>query len=235
MFNFHGWGGTANEHMIYTDMRPLADTDNFILVYPQGALLDGFTHWNSSLPSPDNKSDVDDFGFVEAMIDEISSIYNIDLERVYACGYSNGAFMSYSLACYLSHKIAAIGSVSGTMTDDVYSDCSPSHPTAIIDLHGTFDTVVPYDGGLGFTAIDLVLAYWVSFNNANTSPVIDSINDNGTIIEHYSYTDGDGDTSVEHYKIIEGGHVWFDIDYNGSNTSRLIWDFVSRYDINGLR
>ena len=54
-------------------------------------------------------------------------------------------------------------------------------------------------------------------------------------IEHYSYTDGDNNTSVEHYKVIDGGHVWFDISYDGSNTSSLIWDFVSRYDIGGLR
>ena len=46
-------------------------------------------------------------------------------------------------------------------------------------------------------------------------------------------TDGDNNTSVEHYKVIDGGHVWFDIGYDGSNTSRLIWNFVSRYDIHG--
>jgi len=235
MFNFHGFGGTAKRHLNYTDMRFLADTDNFILVYPQGSLLEGYPHWNSSLPSEDNKSDADDFGFVEALIDEISSNYNIDLERVYACGYSNGAFLAYSLACYHSDKIAAIGSVAGTMMDDIYSDCSLSHPMAMINLHGTSDDVVPYGGSKGFTAIDQALEYWVSFNNTNTAPVINSINENGIIIEHYSYTDGDNNTSVEHYKIIGGGHVWFDIDYEGSNTSRLIWDFVSRYDINGLR
>lgn len=235
MFNFHGFGGTAKQHLNYTDMRFLADTDNFILVYPQGSLLEGYPHWNSSLPSEDNKSDADDFGFVEALIDEISSNYNIDLERVYACGYSNGAFLAYSLACYHSDKIAAIGSVAGTMMDDIYSDCSLSHPMAMINLHGTSDDVVPYGGSKGFTAIDQVLEYWVSFNNTNTAPVINSINENGITIEHYSYTDGDNNTSVEHYKIIGGGHVWFDIDYEGSNTSRLIWDFVSRYDINGLR
>ena len=54
-------------------------------------------------------------------------------------------------------------------------------------------------------------------------------------IEHYSYTDGDNNTAVEHYKVIDGGHVWFDISYDGSNTSSLIWNFVSRYDIGGLR
>ena len=111
MLNFHGYGGSARSHLKYTDMRPLADTEAFILVYPQGALLDGTPHWNAGLPSSENKSNIDDFGFVVALIDEISSRYNIDSKRVYACGYSNGAFFSYALACYHGDKIAAIGSV----------------------------------------------------------------------------------------------------------------------------
>ena len=109
MLNFHGYGGIADQYLKYADMRPLADTENFILVYPQGTLLDGDPHWNSGLESDENKSDADDFGFVEALINEISSNYNIDLARVYSCGYSNGAFFTYALACYHSDKIAAIG------------------------------------------------------------------------------------------------------------------------------
>ena len=92
-------------------MRSLADSENFILVYPQGTLLDGNPHWNAGLESDTNKSDADDFGFVEALIGEISSNYRIDPARVYSCGYSNGAFFTYALACYHSNKIAAIGSV----------------------------------------------------------------------------------------------------------------------------
>ena len=111
MLNFHGYGGIANQYLKYADMRPLADIENFILVYPQGTLLGGDPHWNSGLESDNNKSDADDFGFVEALIDEICSRYNIDVARVYSCGYSNGAFFTYALACYHSDKIAAIGSV----------------------------------------------------------------------------------------------------------------------------
>lgn len=235
MLNFHGFGMSANDQVEFADMRPLVNSEKFILVYPQGTLLGGYPHWNSGLDTPDNKSDADDFGFVEALINEISANYNIDTTRIYACGYSNGAFFTYSLACYYSDRIAAFGSVSGTMMTETYDNCRLSHPMAMINLHGTSDYSVPYDGGEGLVAIDKVLDYWVTSNNANTMPAKDSYDDNGTTIERYFYADGDSGVSIEHYKIIDGEHVWFDTNYEGKNTSRLIWDFVSKYDINGLR
>ena len=232
LFNFHGFGGEASDYMNYVDMRSLAEAENFILVYPQGTLLQGSTHWNPSLPHPNNKSSADDLGFIETLINQLSSDYMIDSERIYACGYSNGAMMSYGLAFHKSDLMAAVGSISGAMLD---TDIIPSHPMPVIVFHGTSDGVLPYNGSSEFNSIDTVLAYWIGFNNTHTTPTINRINDNGTIIEHYSYTDGNNNTSVEHYKITGGGHVWFDISYDGSNTSQLIWDFVSRYDINGLR
>ena len=235
MLNFHGFGGTASQHLDWADMRSLAEMDTFLLVYPQGTLLNGDPHWNAGLASEENKSDADDFGFVEALIGEISSGYRIDSTRVYACGYSNGAFFAYALACYHGDKIAAIGSVAGTMMEETYANCGPSHPTAVVSIHGTSDGTVPYDGGEGLASVDAVLAYWTGFNQTSTSPTADSRTDRGTTIERYSYGDGDNGTSVEHYKVVGGGHVWFDIRYDGSDTSGLIWDFVSRYSIDGLR
>ena len=117
LFNFHGYGGTATDHMYSADFRPIADTANFILVYPQGLALDGGqSHWNTAETGEDNKSNVDDFGFIESLIDEISSEYNINQNKIYACGYSNGSGFSFSIACHLN-KIAAIASISGLMGD----------------------------------------------------------------------------------------------------------------------
>ena len=80
----------------------------------------------------------------EALINEISSNYRIDPASVYSCGYSNGAFFARThLACYHSDKIAAIGSVAGTMMEETYDNCNPSHPTPMINLHGTSDAYVP--------------------------------------------------------------------------------------------
>lgn len=234
IFNFHGFGGTASEYMTDADMRSLADSENFILVYPQGSLLDGSPHWNAALDSPDNKSDADDLGFINALIDELSSDYLIDQERIYACGYSNGGFFSYALACYLSDKIAAIGAVSGTMLD-TSSTCTPGHPTAIISIHGTSDDVIPYEGDSYYFSNETVVNYWTNFNNTTTTPVLTTFDDNGTTIEHYQYSGGDSEVSVAHYKVISGGHVWFSLNYQGADTGQLIWNFLSQYDINGLR
>ena len=231
MFNFHGFGGTMEGQMYSADMRSLADSENFILVYPQGTLMDGYSHWNASLPSADNKSSADDLGFISALIDEIVLNYQVDSDRVYASGYSNGAFMSYGLACHLSDKIAAIAGVSGTMID--IDNCVPAHKTAVIALHGTSDGVVPYNGGSGFSSVGETLNFWIEYNWTDESPLVESFEDNGTAIEHHSYSDADGNTPVEHYKIDGGNHVWFDIDFDGSNTNHLIWNFVSQWNING--
>ena len=229
LLNFHGFGGQAGDYMSYSNMRSTADSENFILVYPQGTDLDGSPHWNAALNGGDNKSDVDDLGFIEALINKLSSENLIDLKRVYAVGYSNGGMMSYALACYKSGLISAIGSVSGYM---LQTECSPSHSIPLIKLHGTTDY---YDGGGVYNSVESVLNFWVNFNNTDTNPIISNINDNGTSITSYKYENGDNSVSVEHYKIIGGEHVWFNNDFDGKNTGQLIWDFVSKYDIDGFR
>ena len=167
LLNFHGFGGTASSQRDAADMTALADAERFILVYPQGSLLNGSSHWNSaSTDLANNKSSADDYGFITALIDRIDSSHNIDLNRVYAVGYSNGGFFSYALVCYLSAKIAAIGSVSGTMAGETRDKCSPSHPTSIIIIHGTADRTVPYNGGsAGLLSIPDTLSYWANFNS----------------------------------------------------------------------
>lgn len=231
LMNFHGFGGQASEYMSYADMRSLAEAENFILVYPQGTCLDGSSHWNTSLPGGDNKSSADDFGFIEVMINHLNDGYNIDLDRIYACGYSNGGMFAYGLANYRSDLVAAVGSVSGTMLD---FDGPTSHPMPVIHLHGTNDGTIPYNGNSDWSSAQSVIDYWVNFNNTITTPIINSDSDGGMTIEHYLYDEGDSSVSVEHYKYIGGNHVWFNNTYEGQNAARLIWSFVSKYDINGL-
>ena len=178
------------------------------------------------------KSNADDLGFIEALVNEISIDYRIDMKRIYACGYSNGGMMSYGLASHKSNLIAAVGSISGAMIE---TDITPSHPMPVIKIHGTADVVLPYNGTNEFNSVENTLAYWVNFNQANTTPVVTNFNNNGTLIEHFVYTDGDNGATVEHYKVIEGEHVWFDLNYQGTSLNKLIWDFVSKYDINGLQ
>ena len=233
MFLFHGFGGIANQFINSADMRDLAESQNFIVVYPQGLDLAGTgSHWNCSNPSADNKSDVDDIGFIENLIDQLLIDYPvIDNKRIYAAGYSNGGFMSYYLGCN-SKKFAAIGSVAGTMLDDSYQSCNANFPTAMINIHGTDDFDVPYDGNIYYPSIPDVVDWWKNFNNTPNEDLL--TNQDGSIEQYIYYIDA-GDRYVEHIKIIGGGHYWDDkLNYNGTNTSGLIWGFVSNYNIDGI-
>ena len=233
MFLFHGFGGIASQFMNTADMRDLAESKNFIVVYPQGLdLANTGSHWNCSNPSADNKSDVDDIGFIENLIDQLLIDYPvIDNKRIYAAGYSNGGFMSYYLACN-SKKFAAIGSVAGTMLDDSYQNCNAQFPTAMINIHGTDDFDVPYVGNSYYPSIPDVVDWWKNFNDTTNEDLL--TNQDGSI-EQYIYYNDAGDRFVEHIKVIGGSHYWDDkLNYEAKNTSGLIWEFVSNFDIDGV-
>jgi polyhydroxybutyrate depolymerase len=232
LLNFHGYGGRAQDHMEWTDMHDLAAADGFILVYPQGTILEGSPHWNAALPGGDNKSDADDLGYVRELIGRIDGDYPLDSERVYATGYSNGGMMAAALACYASDLVASIGIVSGVQLD-TSSICAPSHPTGVISLHGIRDGVVSYDGGGETPSVDEVMDFWVAHNQTDSSPTTDS--DSASDIDHFVWANGTNGVSIEHYRYNQGEHVWFEETFNGSNASDLVWEFLRRHDINGAR
>ena len=242
MLNFHGWTMSASDQMNLSDMRTLSDSENFILVYPQGAKFRnrpfGSTHWN--VGSWTTGSTSDDIGFVDKLIDHISVNYNIDLERIYACGYSNGGFFSHELACNLSNKIAAIGTVSANMSTRTRDNCNPSHPTPVVTVSGTNDNEVSYDGTNfeGQISHNEVLNYWINYNQTDETPIISNLpnidTNDGSTVELHQYKNGNNDVEIEHFKVVDGGHDWpgtygnMDIDANS-----IIWGFVSQFDIHG--
>lgn len=242
VFNFHGLGSNATEQMWYGDFRSIADTAGFLIVHPEGTVYSGTTHWN--VGGFTVGSTVDDVGFTDALIDSLLVMYNIDLTRVFATGMSNGGFMSFLLACQLSDKIAAIASVTGSMTPETYNNSNPQHPTPIMQIHGTSDNLVPYGGAFYSKPIADVLNYWVSYNNCNTTPIFTELEDidpnDGSTVESYIYGGGDNGVTVEHYKVLGGAHTWPGSAIGGADTnydidaSAEIWDFFYRYDINGL-
>ncbi|MDG1423455.1 MAG: T9SS type A sorting domain-containing protein [Flavobacteriaceae bacterium] len=243
VLNFHGYGSNATQQMFYGDFRDIADTEGFLLVHPEGTLSNGDQFWNVGFPGT-TSSTIDDVGFTEALIDELANSYAIDLDRVYATGMSNGGFMSFLLACQLSEKIAAVASVTGSMTPDTFNDCNAQHPTPVLQIHGTNDSVVPYDGNSIWTLpIVDVVSYWVNYNNCDTTPTTTTFPDldlsDGSTVEHSVYEDGDLGSTTEHMKVIGGGHTWPGsiINTPGTNqdidASMEIWSFFSRFDING--
>ena len=111
--------------------------------------------------------------------------------------------MAYGLANYKSDLIAAVASVSGAMLNCIGNT---SHPMPVIHLHGTSDSVIPYNGGSGWSSAQSTLDNWINFNNTTTNPIISIENSGGKTIEHYVYDQGDSSVSVEHYKYIVGDH-----------------------------
>lgn len=233
VINFHGFGQENEGQLKRADMRELAERDAVIVAYPAGTMLDGQLHWNNSLPSDDNESTADDFGFVEMLIDTISDSYDLDTSRVYAVGFSNGGMMSYALACFRSDLVAAIGSVAGAMKDDAYYGCQPEHPTSVIILHGAQDPDLPYSGEEGVPSVQDVVDYWVGFDQTGTTAATGVDSSGGGTVERLSYKGGTGGVAVEHYRYVEGVHEWFDETYEGSDATTLVWDFVTRFDRRG--
>ena len=236
LFAFHGFGGTNNFIMNSAGFNEIADEENFIVVYPQGSLiLNLFAHWN--VGGFTQISNTDDVAFVDYLISSLSQMYNINLDRVYATGMSNGGFMSFLLACQLSNKIAAIASVTGSMTTQTLNECDPQREVPILQIHGTNDPIVPYNGILEWnTPIDNVLDYWVLNNQCSPNPEVNDLedinNDNGFTVQEIIYNNGLNGSMVKHFKVNGGTHVWFqDEDINSSS---LIWEFFSNYDMNGL-
>ena len=148
---------------------------------------------------------------------------------------------------YDNDKIAGIGVVGGHMFIDTYNYCSPTHPTPIINIHGTDDF---YDGiSTYYLSQENSNNYWINYNKTNEVPIISQIEninvEDGSTVELYSWKNGDNGTTVEHYKIIGGGHNWPNINQissgkegysNGDiDANTLIWNYLSNYDINGIR
>ena len=236
VFVFHGFGGSNTFTMNSTGFNEIAEQENFIVVYPQGSLiLNLLSHWN--VGGFTSSSNTDDVAFVDYMISSLSEIYNINSERIYATGMSNGGFMSFLLACQLSNKVAAIASVTGSMTTQTLNECNPQREVPILQIHGTNDPVVPYNGIQEWnTPIDNVLDYWVLNNQCSPNPDVNDLEDinsnNGITVQEIIYNNGLNGSMVKHFKVNGGTHVWFqneDID-----SSALIWEFFSNYDINGL-
>ncbi|MDV7396997.1 hypothetical protein RZS08_36700, partial [Arthrospira platensis SPKY1] len=108
--------------------------------------------------------------FLLALTDTLHNWYNIDLNRVYATGFSNGGFMSYRLACEASDRIAAIAPVAGTMPIAIANNCQPTRSVPILHIHGTADFIVPYAGNSSFLSVGESIEYWRNSNNCNMEP-----------------------------------------------------------------
>jgi polyhydroxybutyrate depolymerase len=231
----HGFTQTAQGIMGYSGFNAIADEAGFLAVYPNGIN----TSWNVGLAG----AGANDVGFISALIDTLAAAYAIDNERIYACGMSNGGFMSYRLACELSDRIAAIASVTGSMTTATFNACQPQRPVPVLEIHGTNDLIVPYSGSNGVLPIPTVLSWWVLHNNCDPTPVVNPLPDlvnEGSTVEQWRYGPGSAGSVVEHLRVVGGGHTWPGANFSGVgntnrdiNASSEIWRFFNGFRLSG--
>lgn len=222
VFNLHGRGSNGLQQEFYTQFSNVADTGNFIAVYPDAIN----NEWEL------NGAGVDDVGFIQALIDTLYSEFRIDRNKVYSCGMSMGGYMSYRLACELADHIAAIASVTGLLAT---FPCNPSRPIPVLQMHGTEDPTVPYAG------VAQTINAWVQYNGCpqqpDTVPFPDIDHTDSSTVTKNTYAPCDAATEVVLYTIHGGEHTWPDAfisigitsgDINASNT---IWNFFKQYEL----
>jgi len=143
----HGYGSTGAQQESYMKFESVAEKNKFILVYPDGTIDSvGRRFWNATDACCSFFSQVDDDAYLLAILKEMESRYSIDAKRIYFVGHSNGGFMSYRMACKHPDRIAAIASLAGASFFKP-TDCGATNSVSVLQVHGTKDETIFYDGG----------------------------------------------------------------------------------------
>lgn len=200
----HGGFGSAEQAELTYGWDRQAEEDGFIVAYPEGVARS----WNGGdCCGQAVARDVDDVGFVEAVVDAVDATLGIDPQRVFAAGMSNGGILAYRLACE-SDRFAAVGAVSATML----VDCDAPAPVSVLHVQGSLDASIPPDGspGAGTQQIDGppladVIGYWATRDGCDGSL-------EGTYgdaeVRSWSAQDCDAGTAVRYLEIADAGHQW---------------------------
>jgi polyhydroxybutyrate depolymerase len=221
VFILHGGGGTGeNTERTLTlgGFNTLADEYNFIVVYPDG--ID--RRWNDGRKINDSvHQKIDDVGFLSALIDNLTEEFNVDPNRIFFTGISNGAIMSYRLSFDIPEKIAAIAPVAGAIPTDILPENTSGIPLSVLVISGTHDPLVPWEGGIIGTqrnprgtciSVPESVAFWVKRNNCNTTPNSMWLPNENLLdlcrVHCDIYKNGDNGTEVVLYEIKRGGHTW---------------------------
>lgn len=197
----------------------IAEREDFIAVYPNGINA----QWNDGRGVNyfvDDNTNIDDVGFISALIDKLIEDYKGNPSRIYITGLSNGGMMTLRLGCELGNKLTAIAPVIANIPKNIYSDCKPVSSLPILLMNGTKDPLVPWDGGFvkafnkemgEVVSTEKTVQFWVQNNNCNTTPTVAVVpdtdsTDNSTVIVNTYENKGSG-ADVVLYTIEGGGHT----------------------------
>lgn len=213
----HGGHGSGRQVMRWAGFNKIAEREHFLAVYPNGIER----NWNDGraiMQYRSHSENIDDVGFVAALLDHLVQKFHADPTRLYVAGISNGAMMTLRVAAELSHKIAAASSVCGSLPRNLLTAFKPSQPVPLLLMNGTEDPLVPWAGGdvhfgrkkLGqIVSTRDTIALWVSRNGCRVEPAVSLLADknpgDGCKVRQELYA---GRDEVVLYEIIGGGHTW---------------------------
>ena len=219
VFVLHGGGGDGSKVAKLTGFSVKADSAGFIVCYPDAVN----NHWNDDRQVHRFKSQregVDDVGLISALIDRFAKDLNIDRQRVYATGISNGGMMCHRLGCDLADRIAAIAPVAASMPEPLAASAQPSRPVPVLAINGTKDPLVPYEGGgVGLyhkrgevLSVARTIDFWVAADSCGPKPETTEIPDvdpqDGIRVVRERYSGGRDSSEVILYRVEGGGHTW---------------------------
>ncbi|HEX2955276.1 MAG TPA: PHB depolymerase family esterase [Chitinispirillaceae bacterium] len=213
LLNIHGYNMDGPTQQSYTEMDKVADREKFIVVYP------------SAINKSWDMSGTNDFTFLMAIIDTVDKQYKIDRKRIYSCGFSQGGFMTFNLACRYSDVFAAIAPTSGNMS----GNCTLKRP---MSMRLTFGTNEGFSGGTA--AFMQNVTKWLDMCNCPKTPVVTrpypSTNPNSVVTRLY-YGPCDGGTEVIADSVRTGGHEWPMKTSDRINNSEETWAFLKKFSI----
>lgn len=235
VFVLHGSGATALQQQVYSKMDNIANANGFIVVYPSGINNTWLVGTAGTYTSSSR-----DVEFIGAVLDTLLSLYAIKTDRVYACGLSQGGYMSHRLACDLQDRFAAIASVAGGISDSSSFYCSSERSVPVLLIHGTDDPYVPYSWA------ERSAEFWVTKNEcavlADTSAVNNSNTTDNSTVQRIVYSNCSNEVTVEMFRIDGGGHTWpgsavnlpgYGATNHDISASSEIWKFFNRFTLNG--
>jgi polyhydroxybutyrate depolymerase len=220
---FHGYSNVGGTMARTTGFNGLADAYGFFAAYPNGTGPDGGTSWNAGgCCGFAQYNNVDETAFVRAIIADLKKEAPIDPSRVYATGFSNGAFLAYRLGCEMSDTFAAVAPVAGVL---LTNPCNPSRPVSILHIHGMADPSVPYAGSATpnangvYESVQQSIATWAQLDGCSSTPAVELT----SLAKHTVYAGCKNGTAVELYSLSGIGHTWPPDTILPA--SRIIWNF----------
>ncbi len=230
-----GYGVSGAQMTQLTGFTSIANGNDMLFAAPDGTVDGNGSHfWNASGSCCDfGQTGVDDSGFLRGVIDGARARANVDPARIWVVGHSNGGFMAHRMACDHADVVSAVVSLAGAIDA---ATCDPVEPVAVLQVHGTADDTVAYNGGnLGVgldsypAAVDTV-AQWGLLDGCGATPddgaALDLARDlAGAESDVSAYAGCDGGGAAELWTVNGAGHV---INGNAGLVQRLL-DFLEQH------